>query len=417
MDESGQKKTTRPSLSRVVVILLFVAGAAVVLFYDTFKEFVLPTPSEVEMIQERLSETSSINTEFKFANEPQSPFLFEEAEVTSELSDLQGQVNRLEAVMAQLQQSTANTISEAEVLELLATNFSGIREVIEQGLEDQQRRLQDEMSQMRRGLLSDRPDTAPAAPFDPYLQEQVSSSGLVFDLHEGGNSQPTTSNIQTSLSDSILSSRGVSLPGAEATPGDSNVAFLEAATSRDTKTQRAKRLANIGRTIAEGTILEATLETAITTDLPGNIRAVLSNDAFSFDGNTVLMPRGTRLIGSYNSELNLGQRRVVIAWRRAITPTGTTINLAAFGSDALGRAGQAGSVDTKFLERFGGAFLISFIDGASRGDGMADEQVAIASGVESGLSPISRELLRRQPTIHVDQGEALTIMVLQDLVF
>ena len=62
------------------------------------------------------------------------------------------------------------------------------------------------------------------------------------------------------------------------------------------------------------------LETAIDTDLPGYVRAVVSRDVKSFDGAHVLIPRSTRLIGQYKSGLATGQTRAYIIWTRLIRP-------------------------------------------------------------------------------------------------
>ena len=90
---------------------------------------------------------------------------------------------------------------------------------------------------------------------------------------------------------------------------------------------RAEQIADPSRTIVQGTILEGVLETAINTDLPGAIRAVLTEDVVSYDGSTTLLPRGTRLIGSYSSNVKIAQRRALIAWNRAVTPAGTSVAL------------------------------------------------------------------------------------------
>ena len=138
-----------------------------------------------------------------------------------------------------------------------------------------------------------------------------------------------------------------------------NEAFLASAASQSHETVRAGQIGNPSRTIVQGTILEAALESAIDTDLPGAIRAVLTVDVLSYDGTSVLLPRGTRLIGTYSSKVKIAQSRALIAWNRAITPDGTSVELGGIGGDELGRSGQTGDVDTHFWEalRLGGADL------------------------------------------------------------
>ena len=99
----------------------------------------------------------------------------------------------------------------------------------------------------------------------------------------------------------------------------SNESFMAQASTQSYDTVRATRIAAPGRTIVQGTTLNAVLETAISTELPGAIRAVVTDDVMSYDGNNVLLPQGTRLIGSYNSDVSVVQGRAQLAWNRAVT--------------------------------------------------------------------------------------------------
>jgi type IV secretion system protein VirB10 len=70
----------------------------------------------------------------------------------------------------------------------------------------------------------------------------------------------------------------------------------------------------------QGTIIAAVMETAIKSDLPGYTRAIVSRDVRGFDGTTVLIPRGTRIIGQYRNALAVGQSRAFVIWSRLLTP-------------------------------------------------------------------------------------------------
>jgi type IV secretion system protein VirB10 len=231
---------------------------------------------------------------------------------------------------------------------------------------------------------------------------QIASNGLVIDGMNGGQA-------------------GAAAGGRRLSE---NEGFLAAAAEQTHETVRAEQLADPSRTIVQGTILEGVLETAINTDLPGAIRAVLTEDVVSYDGSTTLLPRGTRLIGTYSSNVKIAQRRALIAWNRAVTPAGTSVALGGIGADALGRSGQTGHVDTHFWERFGSAALISVFGLAPQFavDDETDEDVADAVDAMGGdLESSSRSALdaylRIAPTINVDQGDRLTIFVNRDLVF
>lgn len=181
---------------------------------------------------------------------------------------------------------------------------------------------------------------------------------------------------------------------------------------------RATRMAAPAHTVPEGTIIAGVLETAINSDLPGFARAVVSRDVRSFDGSRILIPRGSRLVGQYRSGVALGQSRAFIIWTRLVRPDGVSVALGAPAADELGRGGLEGRVDRHFIERFGGAILLSLISavGASSND---DTNVVIASTRAGGdaASIALQSEVNRPPTIQVPQGAPVRIFVSRDLDF
>ena len=93
--------------------------------------------------------------------------------------------------------------------------------------------------------------------------------------------------------------------------------------------------------MTQGTLIPAVLETAIDTDLPGYVRAVVSRDVRSFDGSKVLIPRSSRLIGQYKSGLADGQTRAYVIWSRLIRPDGVSVALGSPAVDFSGRSDWA----------------------------------------------------------------------------
>ena len=150
-------------------------------------------------------------------------------------------------------------------------------------------------------------------------------------------------------------------PNRTAVEQSANDRFLQQSQQRSYEAIVAEDVPFISNTIAEGTFITAALETAIDSSLPGAIRAVVTSDVYSMDGRSLLLPKGTRIVGTYNSVTSLSQKRALVLWTRALTPQGKTIALNAAGADSLGRAGLTGRVDTHFLERFGSAGLISVV--------------------------------------------------------
>ena len=186
--------------------------------------------------------------------------------------------------------------------------------------------------------------------------------------------------------------------------------------------ERAKVIASPANTVLQGTMIQAVLETAINTDLPGAIRALVSEDVHSYDGSRILIPRGSRVIGAYNDNTDLGQRRAMIVWNRIILPDNQTVEIGAYGGDAMGRSGVGGTVNTHFGARFGSAALISLI-GLAPAIAVADDDDDSTSDVAEAMSQNMMEAtssaldgyLNRQPTIAIKQGSLVTIMVDRDL--
>ena len=188
------------------------------------------------------------------------------------------------------------------------------------------------------------------------------------------------------------------------------------------QTARAHALDNPQSAIPQGELIAAVLETAINSDLPGYVRALVSRDVRSFDASRVLIPRGSRLIGQYRSGVALGQSRAFVIWTRLIRPDGVTIDLNSPGTDALGRGGIEGETDSHFLSRFGGAILLTLLGAAAdaaASDNNSDTQVII--GVARGGSDAASVALHDQgnvsPTIRVVQGTPIRIFVARDLDF
>ena len=189
-----------------------------------------------------------------------------------------------------------------------------------------------------------------------------------------------------------------------------------------TQVTQAEIIANPANTVVQGTMIQAVTETALDSSLPGQVRAVISEDVHSFDGSRILIPRGSRLIGRYRSGADIAQERVTIGWDRIILPNNQTVTISSFGGDELGRSGVTGQVDTRFGTRFGSAALISVISalpGAAAAQVDDDTSAEVLEDVGDDFSDstggVIDDYLSIGPIIHVDQGSRITVMVDRDL--
>ena len=169
-------------------------------------------------------------------------------------------------------------------------------------------------------------------------------------------------------------------------------------------------------TVTQGTLIPAVLETAINTDVPGYVRAIVSQDVRSYDGRRILVPRSSRLIGQYQSGLQAGQKRAYVIWTRLIRPDGVSVALQSPGTDFSGQAGLPGQVNSHFFQRFGSAMLLSVIGGVT---GALSGGVGglVLSGSQSAAGTAVQQNGQIAPTVRVRQGEPIRVFTARDLDF
>jgi len=173
--------------------------------------------------------------------------------------------------------------------------------------------------------------------------------------------------------------------------------------------------------LPKGAFIDCTLETAIDSTLPGMTTCVTATDTFSADGTVVLLERGTKLVGETRGQVREGQARLFVLWTEARTPTGVIVPLDSAGTDALGRAGLTGKVNTHFWERFGAAILVSVIDAGVQAGVQATSNggsvIVNPSSSEDVMTGILQSTVNIPPTITVRQGARIQVLVARDVDF
>ena len=202
----------------------------------------------------------------------------------------------------------------------------------------------------------------------------------------------------------------------------SNEAFLDRVTRQKPDTVGTDRLSSTDMVVPQGTIITGVLETALNSDLPGLVRAVVSRDVRGFDGTRILIPRGSRLIGQYSNGVALGQSRAFVIWTRLLRSDGVSIQLGSAATDPLGAAGLSGKVNNHFLRRFGAAALLSVItSGLDYLVATAQQGGSVVVGSPTQATQLAGIALQREidipPTIKVAQGTPVRVFVAKDLDF
>ncbi len=112
-----------------------------------------------------------------------------------------------------------------------------------------------------------------------------------------------------------------------------------------------------------GFVIPAVLLSGVNSEVPGTIIAQVAQDVYdSATGADLLIPQGSRLIGSYSANVKYGQSRLFVVWQRIIFPDGRALDVGGEpGTDSAGYAGFKDQVDSHWLRIFGGAALMSAI--------------------------------------------------------
>lgn len=259
----------------------------------------------------------------------------------------------------------------------------------------------------------------PAAPPKPPARLLVYNSGgnALGGLTGGGAGGGGQGNYQQAAYPQAMPG-GAGPGGAGGQEGGDNLA------SRMQTTQlsgvRANVLRNQPYLLTTGTLVPCVLQTAMNSTLPGFVTCIIPQDIQGKTGLT-LLDRGTKVVGQFQGGIRQGVERMFVMWTRAETPQGVVVNLDSPASDPLGRSGLSGAVDRHFWQRFGGALLLSVVDGALQAGQQAvakEGTVTINTGSQGQVVADSlRGANNIPPTVTKNQGELVSIFVARDLDF
>jgi type IV secretory pathway VirB10-like protein len=181
-------------------------------------------------------------------------------------------------------------------------------------------------------------------------------------------------------------------------------------------------------TVPAGTLIPALLLTEINSDLPGQLIAQVSRNVYDGRQATVVIPQGARLLGRYDNQIAVGQRRLLVAWTRVIFPDGSSYDLPGLpGTSPSGAAGVGARVQNHLLQLFGDAILLSLFSAGAQlsqpqqtGFGTVPTTGSVAAAaLGQELSNVGLQLLRRdisiQPTLRLPAATPFAVFVNADL--
>jgi type IV secretion system protein VirB10 len=210
-------------------------------------------------------------------------------------------------------------------------------------------------------------------------------------------------------------------------------AFLTGARTRQANDYlRSTREAPLSRyEIKAGWEIPAILEQALNSDLPGELKALVTSNVYdTATGLYLLIPQGSRIVGKYDSHVSYGQDGIQVSWSRIIYPDASSIDLdGMLGLDSHGNAGLRDKVDRHYRRLIGFSVLTSLFTAAFE-ISQRNSQSALTyptpaqtagSAVGQELTQTGAQITRRnlnvQPTIKVPAGYKFTVRVNRDILF
>jgi len=187
-----------------------------------------------------------------------------------------------------------------------------------------------------------------------------------------------------------------------------------------------------------GFVIPGTLIGGINSDSPGQIVAQVGQNVYdTATGRHLLIPLGSRLVGSYDSDIAYGQERLLVAWQRIIFPDGKALDIGAMpGADSSGYSGFNDLTNHHFVRTFGSAILMSAViaatslsqlngNNAGGNNGQYYNQQTTAGALNQALGQqlgqVTAQMIAKNlniaPTLEIRPGFRFNVVVTKDLTF
>jgi len=182
-----------------------------------------------------------------------------------------------------------------------------------------------------------------------------------------------------------------------------------------------------------GFVVPGTLISGINSELPGQIMAQVAQNVYDTPtGKHLLLPQGSRLVGSYSSDVSYGQARVLVAWQRIVFPDGKAMDIGAMpGADSAGYAGFNDQVNNHYLRLYGSAFLMSAVTAgisysqqqnqSSSAFQQPTANSAMSQALGQQLGQVTAQMIAKNlnvaPTLEIRPGYRFNVIVTKDMTF
>lgn len=164
------------------------------------------------------------------------------------------------------------------------------------------------------------------------------------------------------------------------------------------------------------------LENGINSQLGGRFIGIVDEHVFSNQGRNIILPKGSRLICSYESLTGEGSR-LNASCSRVIRPDGASLLLTeAYVADQMGRKGIPGKVDHRLWDKYGAAFMLASLSslaaaGTRNGlpEGLSQSTGLFGMQTAQMTAQTLKETINIAPVMTVASGSRLLIIPMNDI--
>jgi type IV secretion system protein VirB10 len=178
--------------------------------------------------------------------------------------------------------------------------------------------------------------------------------------------------------------------------------------------------------VLEGTLIDTVLTNRLDGSVAAPVNCLVTNAVYSHDGQYVVIPAGSRVLGETKPVQTFGETRLAVAFNRLILPDGRTYPLDQFmGLNEIGDAGLRDVVHQHYRSTFGASAAVGLITGFAQYLGTAafnrggDQTVILAGNVGDATAQATAQTmnryLNRPPTITIREGHRVKIYVTSEV--
>jgi type IV secretion system protein VirB10 len=244
-------------------------------------------------------------------------------------------------------------------------------------------------------------------------------------------------NAQQSMQNQILASLAV--PKEQAKSRGVNEDFIASTAANSGATSAANAAHSVlkmqgpvaNSMVAEGTVIRSVLLTNVKSEMPGRILARVTSDVYDSEQRYVVIPKGSIINGVYNSQVTVGQERLLVAMTKLTLPNGNWIPLAgSTGTDMMGTSGLQAEVNNHFFKIFSSSLVIgastlllpkadttvTALPGNSGNGGAPTAGSIFATTLQGVLASLLDRNKNIAPSLSLNAGQEFLFMATQDMV-